>query len=157
VLLAEVVRGRAHAVQVCNPPDIYWPLALLWRLLGRPWVFDHHDLSPEVYATRAAGRPNRWVFRTLVLLEWLTLRTASAVIVTNESFRTNARRHGVPADRLSVVRNGPSAAEIAPEVTAGPPSSGRRQIVYLGVLGPQDNVATAVLAAEALARRRGRS
>ena len=154
LLLAEVVRGRAHAVQVCNPPDIYWPLALLWRLLGRPWVFDHHDLSPEVYATRSAGRPNRWVFRTLVLLEWLTLRTASAVIVTNESFLANARRHGVPADRLCVVRNGPAAAEVK---AAGPAPSDRRRIVYLGVLGPQDNVATAVLAAEALARRRGRT
>ncbi|MFS8498651.1 MAG: glycosyltransferase family 4 protein [Micromonosporaceae bacterium] len=154
LLLAEVVRGRAHAVQVCNPPDIYWPLALLWRLLGRPWVFDHHDLSPEVYATRAAGRANRWVFRALVLLEWLTLRTASAVIVTNESFLANARRHGVPADRLCVVRNGPAAAEIG----AGDPApSDRSRIVYLGVLGPQDNVATAVLAAEALARRRGRT
>ena len=154
-LVGEVIRGRAHAVQVCNPPDVYWPLALLLRMLGRPWVFDHHDLCPEVYATRAAGRPKRLVFATLELLEWLTLRTASAVIVTNESFRENALRRGVPAERLTVVRNGPAATEIAAEgaLREGAP----HRIVYLGVLGPQDNVETAVLAAEQLARRRGRT
>ncbi|MGH3680700.1 MAG: glycosyltransferase, partial [Natronosporangium sp.] len=106
-LLGELLRGRAHAVQVCNPPDVYWPLALLFQALGRPWVFDHHDLCPEVYATRSDGRPNRLVSRLLVLLERLTLRTASAVVVTNESFRDNAIRRGVPPDRITVVRNGP--------------------------------------------------
>lgn len=111
-LLGELVRGRAHAVQVCNPPDVYWPLALLFRALGRPWVFDHHDLCPEVYATRSDGRPNRLVSRLLGLLERLTLRTASAVVVTNESFRDNAIRRGVPPERVTVVRNGPTAGEI---------------------------------------------
>lgn len=155
-LLGEVLRGRAHAVQVCNPPDVYWPLAVLFRALGRPWVFDHHDLCPEVYATRADGRPNPLVARLLVLCEWLTLRTASAVIATNESFRDNDRRRGVPGHRITVVRNGPAEGEIATEATiAGPPPDQPHRIVYLGVIGRQDNVEAAVLAAEILARRRG--
>jgi glycosyltransferase involved in cell wall biosynthesis len=154
-LLGEVVRGRAHAVQVCNPPDVYWPLALLMRALGRPWVFDHHDLCPEIYATRSGGRPNRLVFRLLTLFERLTLRTASAVIATNESFRENAVRRGVPDDRVAVVRNGPATGEISAPEPAAPDRPHR--IVYLGVLGPQDNVEAAVLAAEQLARRRGRA
>lgn len=153
-LAGEVLRGRAHAVQVCNPPDVYWPLALLMRLIGRPWVFDHHDLSPEVYATRSGGRPNRWAYRTLAMFEWLTLRTATAVIATNESFRDNACRRGVSRRRVTVVRNGPSAGEIAP---APAPGGSDHRVVYLGVLGPQDNVEAAVLAAEQLARRRGRT
>ncbi|HLU45744.1 MAG TPA: glycosyltransferase family 4 protein [Natronosporangium sp.] len=155
-LLGEVLAGRAHAVQVCNPPDVYWPLALLLRALRRPWVFDHHDLSPEVYATRSKDRPNRLVFKTLVLLEWLTLRTASAVIATNESFRDNARARGVPDEKITVVRNGPTAGEIAGP-TAPPAPGAPHQIVYLGVLGPQDNVEAVVYAAEELARRRGRA
>jgi glycosyltransferase involved in cell wall biosynthesis len=154
-LLGEVVRGRAHAVQVCNPPDVYWPLALLLRALGRPWVFDHHDLCPEIYATRSGGRPNRLVFRLLTLFEGLTLRTANAVVATNESFRENAVRRGVPDDRVTVVRNGPAAGEISAAGRAEP--EGPHRIVYLGVLGPQDNVEAAVLAAEQLARRRGRA
>ncbi|HEY8473936.1 MAG TPA: glycosyltransferase family 4 protein [Natronosporangium sp.] len=154
-LLGEVIRGRAHAVQVCNPPDVYWPLALLLRALGRPWVFDHHDLCPEVYVTRTGERPNKLVYRLLVLFEWLTLRTATAVIATNESFRENARRRGVPDRRITVVRNGPAANEIA--AADPPPADGPHRIVYLGVLGPQDNVEAAVLAAEELAKRRGRT
>jgi glycosyltransferase involved in cell wall biosynthesis len=152
-LLGEIVRGRAHAVQVCNPPDVYWPLAVAFRALGRPWVFDHHDLCPEIYVTRTDGAPNRLALRALVAFERLTLRTANEVIATNESFRENAMARGVAPHKVTVVRNGPSTREITPgRIEAGD----RHSIVYLGVLGPQDNVRGAVLAAEDLIRRRGR-
>jgi glycosyltransferase involved in cell wall biosynthesis len=164
-LAGEVLRGRAHAVQVCNPPDVYWPIALVMRALGRPWVFDHHDLCPEIYETRSGGRPNRLVYRILVLFEWLTLRTASAVFATNESFRENALRRGVPAGKVTVVRNGPAASEVQGQTRTvdnpAPVSEDARvephRIVYLGVLGLQDNVEGVVLAAEELVRRRGRT
>jgi glycosyltransferase involved in cell wall biosynthesis len=157
-LLGEVFAGRAHAVQVCNPPDVYWPLALLIRALGRPWVFDHHDLCPEIYATRSGESPNRRVFRALEAMEWLTLRTASAVIATNDSFRDNALRRGVRPEKVTVVRNGPALHEVASPGEGGPRGMDVEpfRLVYLGVLGPQDNVEGAVLAAEELARRRGR-
>src|SRR6266511_755926 len=58
-LAGEVVRGRAHAVQVCNPPDVYWPLAVAFRAMGRPWVFDYHDPCPEILVTRGGSVPNR--------------------------------------------------------------------------------------------------
>ncbi|MFE9691041.1 glycosyltransferase family 4 protein [Micromonospora sp. NPDC005806] len=158
-LLAEVLSGRAHAVQVCNPPDVYWPLALLLRALGRPWVFDHHDLCPEVYASRV-GTPNKWAFRVLRAFEWLTLRTATEVVATNESFKENAVRRGVAPERVTVVRNGPARGEIAePSGTTDPadPGGADHTVVYLGVFGPQDNVEGAVLAAEELTHRRGRT
>ncbi len=154
-LAGEVVAGRAHAVQVCNPPDVYWPLAPVFRALGRPWVFDHHDLCPEILVTRGGGVPNRWAYRVLVAFEWLTLRTASAVFATNESFRDNALRRGVVPRKVTVVRNGPSRDEISPVAPAGTPEPAPYRIVYLGVLGPQDNVEGAVLAAEELRQRRG--
>jgi glycosyltransferase involved in cell wall biosynthesis len=155
-LAGEVARGRAHAVQVCNPPDVYWPLALVLRALGRPWVFDHHDLSPEVYISRG-GDPNPLVSRLLVAFEWLTLRTATAVFATNESFKENATRRGVDPAKVTVVRNGPAHTEIAPS-DGSPETDGPavRRVVYLGVFGPQDNVEGAVLAAEELTRLRGR-
>lgn len=151
-LLGEIFAGRAQAVQVCNPPDIYWPLALLMRMLGRPWVFDHHDLCNEVYATRAEGNPNRTVYRLLELFEWLTMRTASYVFSTNQSFRDIALKRGVKPRKVTVVRNGPATTEIK----ASRQSGDEKLIVYLGVLGPQDNVRGAVLAAEELAQLRGR-
>ncbi len=152
-LLGEVLAGRAHAVQVCNPPDVYWPLALLMRMMGRPWVFDHHDLCPEVYATRSGGNPKRIVYRALEMLEWLTMRTATAVFSTNESFRDIALRRGVKPHKVSVVRNGPALTEL---VAKPAKPDGLQRIVYLGVLGPQDNVRGAVLAADELTRLRGR-
>lgn len=155
-LLGEILAGRAHAVQVCNPPDVYWPLALLLRALGRPWVFDHHDLCPEVYVTRSAA-PNPFVYRVLVAFEWLTLHTASAVFATNESYRRNALDRGISPDKVTVVRNGPSVAEISSAEPVAGDGSAPHTIVYLGVLGPQDNVEGAVLAAEELANRRGRT
>ena len=157
-LLGEVLAGRAHAVQVCNPPDVYWPLALLMRAIGRPWVFDHHDLCPEVYATRSGTQGasgSGWVFAILVAMEWLTLRTATAVVATNESYRENAERRGVAPGKITVVRNGPATTEVAAEGLGR--TGGIDRIVYLGVVGPQDNVEGAVLAAEELIRRRGRS
>ncbi len=153
-LLGEILRGRAQAVQVCNPPDIYFPLALLVRALGRPWVFDHHDLSPEVYVSRG-GDPNPMVSRLLVLFEKLTLRTATAVFATNESFKENAVKRGVDPAKVTVVRNGPAFAEIAPAPDERP--EGPLRVVYLGVFGPQDNVEGAVLAAEELIALRGRT
>lgn len=153
-LIGEVFAGRAHGVQVCNPPDVYWPLALLLRALGRPWVFDHHDLCNEVYATRSGGNPNRYVYRTLELFEWLTMRTATMVSSTNESFREIALGRGVKPEKVIVVRNGPSKQElVAPDAEP----DGLQRIVYLGVLGPQDNVRGAVLAADELTRLRGRT
>src|SRR6185503_498643 len=123
---------------------------------GRPWVFDHHDLCPEIYVTRTGGSPNRWALRLLVAFERLTLRTASAVIATNESYRENALSRGVPPEKVVVVRNGPSSDEVA-RVPGSSEPDGQHTIVYLGVLGPQDNVQGAVLAAEELVRRRGRT
>ena len=152
-LLGEVLAGRAQAVQVCNPPDVYWPLALLMRALGRPWVFDHHDLCNEVYATRTQGNPKRTVYRLLEMFEWLTMRTASYVFSTNQSFRDIALKRGMKPEKVTVVRNGPATTEIK---AARNPGEDVKLVVYLGVLGPQDNVRGAVLAAEELAHLRGR-
>jgi glycosyltransferase involved in cell wall biosynthesis len=88
-------------------------------------------------------------------MEWLTLRTATAVVATNESYRDNATRRGVPPEKVVVVRNGPAASEIVAAPAVG--ADGVHRIVYLGVIGPQDNVEGAILAAEQLATRRGRA
>jgi glycosyltransferase involved in cell wall biosynthesis len=153
-LLWTVLTDRVSAAQVCNPPDVFWPLALLMRALGKPWVFDHHDLSPEVYQARG-GTPNRHVTKVLLAFEKLSQRCASAVVSTNESYREIAiERGGCDPAKVVVVRNGPAATEIA---GAEPPTGDIGQtVVYLGVLGPQDGVDRAVLAAERLVELRGR-
>ncbi|MFB6396067.1 glycosyltransferase family 4 protein [Polymorphospora sp. 2-325] len=67
-LLGVMARTRVDAVQACNPPDVFWTIALLMRLLRRPFVFDHHDLSPELYECKTEN-PRPVVLRILKLME----------------------------------------------------------------------------------------
>ncbi|MEV0394678.1 glycosyltransferase family 4 protein [Polymorphospora rubra] len=165
-LLGVMVRTRVDAVQACNPPDVFWTIALLMRMLRRPFVFDHHDLSPELYECKTEN-PRPVVLRILKLMERLSWRCASAVVSTNESYRELAiSRGGCDPDDVVVVRNGPTLAEVGatgiPAQRAGEPAptgtgdDGRQVIVYLGVINPQDHVDAAVLAAERLVDLRGR-
>jgi glycosyltransferase involved in cell wall biosynthesis len=154
-LIRLLLTQRVDAAQACNPPDVFWPLALLMRLMGKPFVFDHHDLSPELYRAKTAT-PNPVVLRILTVFEQLSMRSASWVLSTNESYREIAvGRGGQDPARVTVVRNGPASSEITHAVS--PEAGGRKRIVYLGVINPQDNVRAAVLAAARLAESRGRN
>ena len=84
--------GRFGAVQSCNPPDIFWPIGLLFKLWhGSRFVFDHHDLCPETFESRfPEGSPV--LYRGLRFLERRTIRLADHVISTNESYRTAGDR-----------------------------------------------------------------
>ncbi|MFI5487263.1 glycosyltransferase family 4 protein [Micromonospora echinaurantiaca] len=149
-----VLRHRVVAAQVCNPPDVFWPLAMVMRATGRGWIFDHHDLSPELYACKTAT-PRPVVTRLLTWFERLSMRFASEVVSTNESYRQIAlTRGGCRPERVTIVRNGPAAGEIAAPTSAD--AAGDRRIVYVGVINEQDHVDRAVLAAERLTARRGR-
>jgi len=154
-----VVRGRIVAAQACNPPDVFWPLALVMRALGKKWIFDHHDLSPELYACKTAA-PNRRVLGVLTWFERRSMRCADAVLSTNESYRDIAlRRGGCDPARVSIVRNAPSSDEVqrlGAGSTARTPVDGRKRIVYVGVINEQDHVDRAVLAAHRLVGLRGR-
>ncbi len=110
---AGVLALRAHrrrpldAVQACNPPDTYWALGLLAKALGARFVYDQHDLCPEVYQSRF-GRTAGPLYRILRGLEWATYRSADRVISTNDSYRSVALGRGRrrPED-VTVVRSGP--------------------------------------------------
>ena len=154
-LLGLMLRTRVDAVQACNPPDVFWLLALLLRVIGRPFVFDHHDLSPELYECKTDS-PKPAVLAILKWFEKMSWRWATAVVSTNESYRDLAiTRGGVDPDKVAVVRNGPAIAEVAYNEAAQ--QTGRHTVVYLGVINPQDHVDAAVLAAERLIGLRGSS
>ena len=141
--------GRFGVIQACNPPDIFWPIALALRALdGTRFVFDHHDLCPELYESRFPAGP-RLPYKVLRALERRTHRTADHVISTNESYRDVAvTRNGKPASTVTVVRTGPDPerlwrGEPHPELRRG-----RRFLAaYIGVMGPQDGVDIVVRAA----------
>lgn len=142
-LTAKVVRrhGRPAVMQACNPPDTYWLLGRVLRLLFRTrFVFDQHDLCPEVYESRFGARGP--LHRALLLLERVTYATADHVIVTNESYRAVAlgRGHQV-AEEVTVVRTGPDTSLMAPRPRDDSYLRGRAHLVHFhGVMGPQDGV-----------------
>lgn len=157
--LALRVRRRHgfDVIQTCNPPDTYWALALPFKLLGVRFVFDQHDLCPEVYVSRfpESRRALVWGLR---LLERATYRVADHVISTNESYRQVAVTRGrISPDRVSVVRSGPDPnrlfrGEAVPELRRG-----RTHLCcYLGVMGPQDRVDLVVRAADHIVHGLGR-
>ncbi len=150
--------GRFGVIQSCNPPDIFWPIAMALRVLdGTRFVFDHHDLSPEMYESRFPGGP-RLPYRALRFLERWTHRTADHVISTNESYRDIAvKRSGKPATDVTVVRTGPDPDQLkrgqpCPELRR----SRRYLAAFIGVMGPSDGVDIVVRAADIVVNQFGR-
>jgi glycosyltransferase involved in cell wall biosynthesis len=151
--------GRFAIIQACNPPDIFWPLALAFRGLDRTrFVFDHHDLCPELFQSRFPDGP-KLPYRGLLALERRTHQAADHVIATNDSYRQIAMtRGGKRADEVTVVRTGPDLRRLQPGEPDPELRRGRRFLVaYIGVMGPQDGVDIVVRAADIVVNRLGRA
>ncbi len=150
--------GRFTVMQACNPPDIFWPIGMLLRALdGTAFVFDHHDLCPELYESRFPAGP-RLPLLVLRALERRTHRSADHVIATNQSYRDIAitRSGKSPAD-VTVVRTGPDPQALVRHEPKPELRRGRRYLAaYIGVMGPQDGVDIVVRAAAIVVHELGR-
>jgi len=127
-------------VHACNPPDLFFLVGMFFKLLGKKFVFDHHDLNPELYEAKFGRRD--FLYRALMKLERWTFRCADISIATNESYRRVAIERGrMPPERVFVVRSGPSLARmriLPPDETL---KRGRRHLVgYVGVMGRQEGI-----------------
>jgi len=154
-------RGRFDVIQACNPPDTFWLLALLWRPSGVAFVFDHHDLNPELFRSRfgeRSGLLQSLEYRTLLWLERRTFRAAARIISTNESYRAIAMtRGGRSAEDVTVVRSGPDTDLMRPIIPRAPRGEDVIELVYVGIMGPQDGVDQVLLVMDELVHRRGRT
>lgn len=100
-------------IHAANPPDTLVFIAAFYKILGKRFIFDHHDLAPEMYYARFEGQGNRWVYRVQFWCEKLSCRLADHVIATNQSYkRLEMERHQVPEGRITVVRNGPDPKKL---------------------------------------------
>jgi glycosyltransferase involved in cell wall biosynthesis len=142
-----------------NPPDTYWVLGAIYKPLGKRFVYDHHDLSPEMYAARFPGRSNRLVRWALTFFERLSYRVADHVIATNESYRKVAiERGGIASDQVTVVRNGPDLERVHP-VDPDPELRARAGTLlgYVGLMGYQDGLDHLLRAVHHLVQDLGRT
>lgn len=136
------VRYGFDAIHAHNPPDTFVFVALWYRMLGKKFVFDHHDLAPEMYDARFPRSANPIVHRALLALERLTFRNADHVIATNESYKAIAiDRGGLPEERVTIVRNGPEPGRVQSVLPdADLRTRGATIIGYVGELAPHDGV-----------------
>ncbi len=134
------LRRGFHVIQGCNPPDNIVLVALPFKLLGVKYIFDHHDVCPELYLAKFGTKGT--LYRLLVSLEKLTYRFSDVVMCTNGSYRDLAvTRGGVDTRNAFIVRNGPDLKRLK----AVPPNPtlthGKTYLVgYVGAMGAQDGL-----------------
>jgi glycosyltransferase involved in cell wall biosynthesis len=158
VLAFKVLRRHGFdAIHACNPPDLIFLVGGFFKLFfGKRFIFDHHDINPELYEAKFGRRDV--FYRLMVWMERLTFRTADVSIATNESYRRIAlERGGMDADKVFVVRSGPKLdrLRIVPPVEAL--KRGRRFLVgYVGVMGRQEGIDHLLRAAARIVHELGR-
>jgi glycosyltransferase involved in cell wall biosynthesis len=135
------IRHGFDAIHAHNPPDTLFLVALPFKLVGKKFVFDHHDLCPELYLSRYRARPGL-LTKMLGIAEWFSLKLADITIATNESYKQTQIRRGKRApETIFVVRNGPDKLRLTQAVPSPRLRSKNRCIlVYIGSLNPQDGV-----------------
>ena len=138
-LRVAVTRGF-DIIHGCNPPDTIFLIGRFFKLFGKRFIFDHHDINPELYEAKFARR-DIW-YRLLCRLERWTFATADVSIATNESYRRIAiERGGMDPSRVFVVRSGADLSRVRlapprPEIRRG-----KKYLVgYVGVIGKQEGI-----------------
>jgi glycosyltransferase involved in cell wall biosynthesis len=133
-------KKRFQVIHGCNPPDLIFLVALSFKIFGVKYVFDHHDINPELYL--AKFNKKGFFYRMMILFERLTFGTADFSIATNESYKEIAIRRGkMDENNVQVIRSGPKLDRLK----LLPPDSqffrGRKYLVgYVGVIGEQEGI-----------------
>ncbi|MER7665862.1 glycosyltransferase family 4 protein [Streptomyces sp. NPDC096193] len=150
--------GPVDVVHACNPPDLLFLPALWLKRRGARFVFDQHDLVPELYLSRF-DRGKDLLYRGVCALERRTYRAADIVLATNESYRDVAmRRGGRRPEDVFVVRSAPQTDRFQPAPPELELKRGKSHLLcYLGVMGPQDGVDYALRALAKLRDAFGRT
>lgn len=149
-------RTRFRVLHAANPPDTIFLISLFFKLLGTRFVFDHHDLNPELFEVKFGRRG--LLYRLLSLAERMSFRTARVSIATNESYRQVAlSRGGMTPDRVFIVRSAPDLGNLR----FGPPQpelrEGREHLVlYLGVMGKQEGLELLIEAFDHIVKQKSR-
>lgn len=127
-------------IHACNPPDTIFLLGFFFKLMGKKFIFDHHDINPELYEAKFGKRDG--FYALLVLLERLTFKMANVTISTNNSYRQIAIERGsVHPQRVFVVRSGPNLERLRLMPSVAKWKKGRAFLVgYVGVMGQQEGI-----------------
>lgn len=146
-----------HVIHGCNPPDDIWLVARRFKKYGVDYVFDHHDICPELFEAKF-GKTSGLLYKSQVWLERQTYRHCTFAFVTNESYRRIAiERDGMDPDKVIVLRSGPRLERLKILPPDESIKRGRRYMVgYLGVIGQQEGIEYMLEAARYIRHTLGR-
>jgi glycosyltransferase involved in cell wall biosynthesis len=146
------------AIHACNPPDLIFIVGGFFKLFfGKKFLFDHHDINPELYEAKFGRRDLFW--RLMVWCERMTFKTADVSIATNESYKRIAiERGGMPPENIYVVRSGPKLDRLKIIDPVPALKQGRQYLVgYVGVMGKQEGIDYLLRAASYIVHELGRT
>jgi glycosyltransferase involved in cell wall biosynthesis len=133
-------RTKFRILQACNPPDTIFLIALLLKPFGVRFIFDQHDLGPELFEAKF-GKRSGLLHSVARLAELCSFRVASTCIATNESFKDIAiSRGGKHPENVFVVRNCPDLAAFRRQFGASNRFGKALLVTYVGFMGSQDGV-----------------
>ncbi len=155
-LARKVRRERGFdVIHGCNPPDLIFLLGLRYRLAGVRYLFDHHDVCPELF--EAKFNKKGLLYRIMLIWEWMTFKSAQVSIATNESFREIAIRRGkMKPEDVFVVRSAPRIEKFEIRLADHEVKKGAKTLLgYVGVIGQQEGMDLLVEAAQYLIKELG--
>ena len=128
------------AIHACNPPDTLFLIGGFYKIFGKKFLFDHHDINPELYEAKFQRKD--FFYRLMLALERMTFKTADVSVATNESYRRIAiERGGKSPNDVFVVRSGPDLSRLKILPPNPDLRNGKRFLVgYVGVMGRQEGI-----------------
>lgn len=150
-------RNGFSLIHACNPPDLIFLVALPFKLMGKKFLFDHHDINPEFFVSKF-GRKG-FFYQLLLVAERLTYACADVSIATNESYRAIAIRRGhMLPEKVTVVRSGPDLNRMR----RGPPVPALKQgkpylVGYVGVIGNSEGLDQLLMGIHYIVTEKGRT
>jgi glycosyltransferase involved in cell wall biosynthesis len=154
--LVVLKRRGIDVIHACNPPDLFALIGMLFKPFGRKFLFDHHDLNPELYEAKFGRRD--FFYRLMLAFERFTFRVADVSIATNESYkRVAVERGGMAPEKVYVVRSGPSLERLKILPPDESLKHGRRYLVgYVGTMARQEGIEYLLEAARHIVHDMGR-
>ena len=143
-------------IHACNPPDNIFLIGGFFKLFGKRFLFDHHDINPELYEAKFGRRD--FFYKIMLAWEKWSFKTANVSIATNESYKRIAiERGGMDEERVFVVRSGPKLdrLRIMPPVESLKKEK-KFLVGYVGVMGAQEGIDYLLRAAQHIVFEMGR-
>lgn len=134
------LKNRFQVIHGCNPPDLIFLTALYFKPFGVKFVFDHHDINPELYVSKFEKKG--FFYKLMLLFEKLTFKTANYSIATNESYKQIAINRGkMDENKVQVVRSGPKLERLQLIEPMAKYKRGKKYLIgYIGVIGEQEGL-----------------